>query len=400
VAACSTGPDEDAWAVSQFVYRRPTRVVAYWQGEELILHPYLAGSAFAVDPALVRLLTLLSSWSPASIYAHAAGISLPQAEETLDRLALLGLVDRRDAPVEEVHEERTVWDLWSESAAFLHFSTRDLPFATSTQAARRLAAHEGAAPPSTKSYEGQDRIVLSSRPRRSQFASVVRRRRTWRRFGEHPPTLDDLSAVLDTTFRVQRWVDLGSTGRLMLRSSPSGGARHPTEAYVLVRRLDGLPSGAYYYQPSEHALIRLGTRKISGADITDYLAGQDYYAKAAVVVCLSAVFARTAWVYRSARAYKSILLEAGHFAQTFCLAATDRKLAPFCTAAFAASRIEARLGLNAEHESVNYVVGFGALPKKTAWTPLPEGERSDFFAEPSSDNGPRRRPKRDLPFQR
>jgi nitroreductase len=66
------------------------------------------------------------------------------------------------------------------------------------------------------------------------------------------------------------------------------------------------------------------------------------------------------WRYRHSRAYRVILLEAGHFCQTFCLVATWLGLAPFCTAALDDEKIEADLGLNA-HESVLYAAGVGTL---------------------------------------
>ncbi len=60
---------------------------------------------------------------------------------------------------------------------------------------------------------------------------------------------------------------------------------------------------------------------------------------------MTAVLARVTWRYRFSRAYRVILLEAGHFGQTFCLVATWLGLAPFCTAAFDDEKIEADLDL-------------------------------------------------------
>ena len=68
--------------------------------------------------------------------------------------------------------------------------------------------------------------------------------------------------------------------------------------------------------------------------------GQWWFEDAAALFLFTAVFARKQWRYRFPRAYRSVLLEAGHFAQTFCLAATSIGLAPFCTQALADRRIE------------------------------------------------------------
>ena len=180
--------------------------------------------------------------------------------------------------------------------------------------------------------------------------------------------------MLQTTFGVQQWADLGSLGRVMMRTSPSGGSRHPIEAYVLVRQVRGLRSGAYHYAPAEHALVEIRRRRFASRTFARMTGGQPWYGDAAALVIFSAVLARKAWAYRSARAYRSLLLEAGHFCQTFCLAATERGLAPFCTGAFSESIIEETLGLDPETEPVVYVAGVGSRPRRVRWAPLPRGE--------------------------
>jgi hypothetical protein len=47
-----------------------------------------------------------------------------------------------------------------------------------------------------------------------------------------------------------------------------------------------------------------------------------------------------------------VLIEAGHFCQTFCLVGTALRLAPFCTAALADSIIERDLRIDGVTESV------------------------------------------------
>jgi SagB-type dehydrogenase family enzyme len=355
------------------VYRRAPRLVAYWRGPEFVLHPYLNGPAYIAGPEIVEALHLLSTWTSAPEYAKAVGVNSRAAARLLEWLERHRLVERQ---AQRSEPPETAWDTWGDAAGFLHFSTRNKRFLSSRAAHVRLRqkAASGQPPPPTKRYPGNHRTLLAPLAGRSSFDSIVLARRTWRRFGPGAVSLADLTAILELTFKAQSWVDLGVSGPAMLRTSPSGGARHPTEAYVLVRAIRGLRQGAYYYAPAEHALVTLTPRRVTGAEITRYLAGQSWYARAAAIVFLTAVFERTAWLYPSANAYHSILLEAGHFCQTFCLAATARRLAPFCTAAFAATPIERALGLDAVRESVMYVAGFGVRPPGMRWAPLPEGE--------------------------
>ena len=147
-------------------------------------------------------------------------------------------------------------------------------------------------------------------------------------------------------------------GRLAQKTSPSGGALHPAEAYVLVRRVEGVRAGLYHYDAGGNRLQEL-RRGASAEEIQKDLAGQWWFRDAAFVVYLTAVFGRTQWKYDYARAYRAILIEAGHLCQTFCLTATWLDLAPFCTIAIADTRIEKKLQLDGISESVIYAMGAG-----------------------------------------
>ena len=97
--------------------------------------------------------------------------------------------------------------------------------------------------------------------------------------------------------------------------------------------------------------------------MSEYLPTQTWYDEVAVVIFMTAVFARAQWRYDYARAYRSILAEAGHLAQTFCLVATRLGLAPFCSMALADSTIEQDLGIDGVSESVVYCAGVGTRPE-------------------------------------
>ena len=90
-----------------------------------------------------------------------------------------------------------------------------------------------------------------------------------------------------------------------------------------------------------------------------YVLGQSHVARACAVCFMTAIFPRSMYKYRSARAYRIVTLETGHLAQTFCLVATWLGLAPFTTAAVADTAIESALGLDGVNESMMYVAGVG-----------------------------------------
>jgi SagB-type dehydrogenase family enzyme len=143
-----------------------------------------------------------------------------------------------------------------------------------------------------------------------------------------------------------------------LKTSPSAGARHPIEVYVLALAVDGLDPGSYHYRPADHELELVSAR--SGPETARaWCAGQAHPANASAIFVMTAVFDRSMWKYPNPRAYRTVLLDAGHLGQTFCLTATHLGLASFCTAALKDSLIEDDLGLDGISESAIYVVGAG-----------------------------------------
>jgi SagB-type dehydrogenase family enzyme len=129
-------------------------------------------------------------------------------------------------------------------------------------------------------------------------------------------------------------------------------------------RVKGLKAGLYHYHPAHHHLETINTH-ITRDKAWLYCARQDYARNAAALFLMTAVFQRTMWKYHHARAYRVVLLDAGHLCQTFCLVATWLGLAPFCTAAIKDTLIEEDLGIDGIHESVLYVAGVG-LPTTTS----------------------------------
>jgi len=112
-----------------------------------------------------------------------------------------------------------------------------------------------------------------------------------------------------------------------------------------VLNVRGLKRGLYHYASDRHALETLNTRSRSWR-VERYLPRQSWYNGASALVFFTAIFARDQWRYEHARAYRAVLIEAGHMCQTCCLTATWLGLAPFCSMALAESALEKDLGLH------------------------------------------------------
>jgi len=365
------------------LYRRARTVIAYWEGADLVVVNFARRTTVRLGPGESGLLQSLDSWRDArQIKRLCPGLTGPRVEQTLETLSAAGVVERSDRPASAVQAGLDAWKGWQPSAAFFHFDTKDGQFADSETVEalfeERMAFER--VPSSLKRSRGA-RTMLPDFRRRGAFPRVLLARRSWRRFGSDAIALNDLSTLLGLTWGTQKWMHF-RYATLALKTSPSGGACHSLEVYVAVRAVDGLAPGIYHYCPDTHSLTRR-RRRWSAKWLSRSLAGQDWFANAGAVVFMTSVFPRVQWKYRASRAYRTVLLEAGHFCQTFCLTATWLGLAPFCTASLSDSYIERSLGIDGVTESVIYVTGVGSRPA-AAWAPRPDGGRPPLTTEPTS----------------
>jgi SagB-type dehydrogenase family enzyme len=337
------------------LYRRARPLIASWEHGSLTVTNYLKGSRLAVDAPALAMLQSLSTWRDEREIARDCG-DLPRrvVKTTLARLRGAGLVER---PRDAVSNAMEPWSDWMPAAACFHFGTKDVSYADGVacvrRAERRLLLERPPAP-----SRPRPSVTLPEYFTDGQFPDVLLARRTWRRFGARPLTLDQLSALLGLTWRTQKWRQLRDDLKVPLKTSPSGGACQSLEVYVVAARVTGLRQGIYSYLPDEHGLAKLPGRWPAKAWPSD-LGKQAWTSGASALFLVSSVFPRVQWKYKTPRAYRTILLEAGHVCQTFCLVATWLGLAPFSTAAFADTAIERRLGLDGMHESLVYAMGVG-----------------------------------------
>ena len=347
-------------------YRRAPFLISYWRDNELVFENFLTQHRVSANPLTSTILDFFDRERSlrslcAAFTGYTAG-SLRIAVQTLAQHSLLQRQGRKPPPGER---ELRAWSEWNPAAGFFHLSTKDLPFELdAAKEFRNLVrlVKSKPIPKPVKHYPKTQHVPLPAPAFHSEFSRALTERRTWRKFSKKPVELSLLGNLLGLTWGVRKWVEIPKIGAVAVKTSPSGGALHPIEAYVLARNVSGLHSGIYHYSAADHRLELL-RRGGSSRQITDYLANQFWYGGAAFVVFMTAVFARTRWKYDYARAYRAVLIEAGHLCQTFCLTATWLGAAPFCTMAFADSKIEKALGVDGIAESVIYVAGAGLRPE-------------------------------------
>lgn len=324
----------------------------------MVGHLCLTAARVPLTAESVGILQELADWTSAADLRDriTPGGDVSHAEGLLELLHSLGLVEREGDSTFD-----TQWAEWSPEAAFFHFATKNGQFPHDLEQRDRELVEKAKRHPQpnpTKRIDGSRTHLTNGVPLAGNLHQALMQRRTWRRFSDQPVPAGVLATVLDRTFKVQARGRVAGQGEVVVKTSPSGGARHPIEAYVLAWNVDGVRPGAYHYDSATDELVDLG-RPISAADIPDLLAHQTYFARAGAAVVLCPVFARTMWKYGHSRAYRTVLIEAGHLAQTFCLTATALGLAPFTTMAFSESALEALLDLDGVLECPIYVAGVG-----------------------------------------
>lgn len=155
----------------------------------------------------------------------------------------------------------------------------------------------------------------------------------------------------------------GEQIQLLLKTSPSGGALHPIEAYPLLFKCEGKRSGLYHYRTDLHALaLCREMTEDSARELAIRLAqGQLFVSTCSVVVILVARFDRNFWKYREREnSYAVVLQDAGHLSQTFQICASDLGLGAFYTAAINSELITGELALEYPAQAPIGLLGAGS----------------------------------------
>ena len=327
---------------------------------------YLTGVRVLVSPDTLRVLAEMSTWSTcAALVRRLARLPPSFVRRTLAALEACTFVVARGSRQAQREDRMRPWLDWPLEARFYHFSTkRDhsvAPASDEREIVRRLLRRKPI-PPRVKTCRGRRVVSLPDAGTRlaERFPDILLRRRTRRRFGEGTIPLVDVATLLHLTWRFTSSLIWPGLGSVPLRTSPSGGARLPIDVYVAAARVEGLRSHLFYYRADRHQLVDLGGR-VDGDEMRRFCGHQPWAANAAALFLMTATIPRMTWRYRSSRAYRVMLLEAGHLCQTFCLVATWLGLASFSTAALDDEYVEQRLGIDGFDEIVVYAAGIGPL---------------------------------------
>jgi SagB-type dehydrogenase family enzyme len=186
---------------------------------------------------------------------------------------------------------------------------------------------------------------------------AIEARESVRRYADQPLTLAELSYLLWCTQGVRGVQGTYAT----FRTVPSAGARHALETYLLVNRVEGLPSGLYRFLALEHKLIAVDLEPGVAAAVTRACWDQAMVQRCAVTFVWVAVAERMTWRYGQ-RGYRYMHLDAGHVCQNLYLAAESIDGGVCAIAAFSDEDMSHILGLDGEEQFVVYLATMGKRP--------------------------------------
>ena len=343
--------------------RRARSLILHLDGARVVVEDFLSHRRHEINDDALILMRRFDRWRTPAEAAAVLRAYAPASVLRSSRLLLRkGLLVAEGTPQAARQERLATWQGWSPAAAYFHFATRDTRFAETPQQLGALVRRitRVPMPPIYKVVPGP-RVPLPSPNARlapGALGEALMARRTCREFLDRSLPLRLLESVTALCFGRLGLIDGGPFGTLLHRSAPSGGGRHPIECYVMALQVSGLPRGLYHYSVDRNTLVLLSSRA-SREDVRRFTRGQAWFADAAAVFLLTAVFSRTMWKYPTPRAYRVVLFDAAHACQNLLLAATSLGLGAYSVAALDESAIDGYLGLDGFSEGVLYVAGIG-----------------------------------------
>lgn len=341
--------------------RRSRCLVLRWVDGDLVATNYRRGTDAVLPAPLVDAIHALDEPRPLSELRDGWGFH-DDVEALCGELVDAGLLvvagseeDRRERRLDET------WR-WGDEARWLHFATRRQRFTGDPEAERAemLERVPEDPPPSPFRDRGPVDVPLPPPDRElsESLSSTLERRRTCRDFDATPVDLGTLACLLEWVWGAREVVRDPPLGEHLLKTSPSGGARHPIEVYPLLLRVEGAPAGKYHYDVRRHGLVRI-PGALDPELAVRLFAGQRWFADAAALFVMTAVLPRSMWKYPIEHAYRVLHLDAGHLGQTFHLACTALGLGPITSGALDYPLCESELAVDGIREVVLYAGAAG-----------------------------------------
>ncbi len=351
-------------------------MVLYWKHGQLICDNFVRHKQYALSPLAEPLLRWFANWKDIDSLGELEHdeILRSRLKNQVQRLLDAGILIAQDSEENQLEEKLRAWDVWRQPAKYYHSSVRtviDTEFLSREENGQQLVekAQRIPPPPLYKEYPQVLHVPLSvpehftekevKNKQSDNFINILLRRRTTRVLDSSKSiTFDQLSALLYYVFGATHTANSVGTGKILLKTSPSGGARHPIEVYPCILRVDGIDPGLYHYNVKMHELELLVQHDFQN-QFKDFSGGQAWTTDASALFFYTAMVERSMWKYPSPRVYRVIMMDLGHLSQTFFLTSVWLGLGAFFIGALREESVEQVLGLDWTKEIVLGASGVG-----------------------------------------
>lgn len=137
------------------------------------------------------------------------------------------------------------------------------------------------------------------------------------------------------------------------RAYPSGGARYPSEIYIIIRKTYDLSPGLYHYHVRTHSLEFLWP--INKTQVRQAFPSQKFVSESRAIIIITSVIERSVGKYGE-RAYRYSLIEAGHIGQNIYLISQAIKIGCCALGGFNDKKISKLLDINIDEELPLYCI--------------------------------------------
>jgi SagB-type dehydrogenase family enzyme len=338
------------------ILRRAYSLISFWDKSQFCIVNFQTGNKIACNSLLLQILGTTGEYIDEK-ETIASFREIPGITEIIRLLVKQNLLLKKGSLKDKMDlllEKNWKWD---NDAKFFHFATKEVSYTFDFDEIRRVFEKRAVTdpPPSPfKTQKNNSKFLLSkSKFAKRDFWDVLFSRRTCREFSEKAISKTQLSSFIKTVFGMTRYYNSSKLDARIIKTSPSGGARHPIEVYPIIRNVKGINPGVYHYEVETNSLVPV-SGPVKSKNLTGVFSGQYWVETAAVCFIFTAVLARSMWKYDHSRAYRVLMLDAGHLGQTFHLTGTALGLGVFTTAALQDKKIETLLKIDGISEIVLY----------------------------------------------
>jgi len=203
------------------ILRRAAPLVLHWRDGRLVVENYVTRRCAPAVPPVLAVLERAGAGARAADLARVVPAAPSQARRfvrALERATFLERIPPRRSGL-------SVWAPWLPHAGLLHFGTKDEAYPSALAASRDFLRRAQAMPQPapTKTYPPPRRPLPPPEFVDVPLSEALTRRRTCRRFGRAPLSLNRVATLAGLTWGVQRWArDTAGNSRSRLSISSMG----------------------------------------------------------------------------------------------------------------------------------------------------------------------------------